>query len=84
MNMNTDELDSPNNSNNEHLDKTANDATSKTEDEDSNKYYQLTQKNLLKNVNSDQIEQTSIGDEESTAIRLRLQNNQNHWKILIT
>ena len=32
MNMNTEELDSLDNSNNEHLDKTANDDASKTED----------------------------------------------------
>ena len=31
MNMNTEELDSLNNSSNEHLDKTVNDDTSKTE-----------------------------------------------------
>ena len=47
MNMNTDELDSPNNSNNEHLDKTVNDATSKTEGRFKS-YHIATQKNLLK------------------------------------
>lgn len=49
MNMNTEELDSLDNSNNEHLDKTANDDASKTEDEDSTN----------NNANSEVSEETS-------------------------
>jgi small subunit ribosomal protein S2 len=63
MNMNTEELDSLDNSNNEHLDKTANDVASKTEDEDS------TNNNANSEVSeetSNQIEQPTIGDEESS------------------
>jgi small subunit ribosomal protein S2 len=63
MNMNTEELDSLDNSNNEHLDKTANDVASKTEDEDS------TNNNANSEVSeetSNQIEQPIIGDEESS------------------
>jgi small subunit ribosomal protein S2 len=63
MNMNTEELDSLDNSNNEHLDKTANDDASKTEDEDS------TNNNANSEVSeetSNQIEQPTIGDEESS------------------
>lgn len=66
MNVNTDELDSPNNSNNENLDKTVNDATSKTEDEDSKNITSDPEETTEINGNSDQIEQTSMGDEEST------------------
>lgn len=66
MNMNTDELDSPNNSNNENLDKTVNDATSKTEEEDSKNITSDPEETTEINGNSDQIEQTSMGDEEST------------------
>lgn len=66
MNMNTDELDSPNNSNNENLDKTVNDATSKTEDEDSKNITSNPEETTEIYGNSDQIEQTSTGDEEST------------------
>ncbi len=61
--MNTEELDSLDNSNNEHLDKTANDDASKTEDEDS------TNNNANSEVSeetSNQIEQPTIGDEESS------------------
>ena len=61
--MNTEELDSLDNSNNEHLDKTANDVASKTEDEDS------TNNNANSEVSeetSNQIEQPTIGDEESS------------------
>jgi small subunit ribosomal protein S2 len=63
MNMNTEELDSLDNSNNEHLDKTDNDVASKTEDEDS------TNNNANSEVSeetSNQIEQPIIGDEESS------------------
>jgi small subunit ribosomal protein S2 len=63
MNMNTEELDSLDNSNNEHLDKTTNDVASKTEDEDS------TNNNANSEVSeetSNQIEQPTIGDEESS------------------
>ncbi|CAN5786059.1 hypothetical protein BH23THE1_BH23THE1_06460 [soil metagenome] len=66
MNMNTDELDSPNNSNNENLDKTVNDATSKAEDEDSKNITSNPEETTEIYGNSDQIEQTSTGDEEST------------------
>ena len=61
--MNTEELDSLDNSNNEHLDKTTNDDASKTEDEDS------TNNNANSEVSeetSNQIEQPTIGDEESS------------------
>ena len=63
MNMNTEELDSPDNSNNEHLDKSVNDDASKTEDEDS------TNNNANSEVSketSNQIEQPTIDDEESS------------------
>jgi len=64
MNMNTEELDSLNNSNNEHLDKTVNDATSKTEDEDST---DTTSNADESSESSDQIEQPSLADEESSS-----------------
>lgn len=63
MNMNTDELNSLNNSNSEHLDKTVNDATSKTE-EDSNHNNNNPEESPENYGDSDQTEQTSIGDEE--------------------
>ena len=66
MNMNTDELDSPNNSNNENLDKTVNDATSKAEDEDPKNITSNPEETTEIYGNSDQIEQTSIDEEEST------------------
>ena len=66
MNMNTDELDSLNNSNNEHLDKTVNDATSKTE-EDSNHNNNNPEESPENYGDSDQTEQTSIGDEEPSS-----------------
>jgi small subunit ribosomal protein S2 len=66
MNMNTDGLDSPNNSNNENLDKTVNDATSKTEDEDSKNITSNPEETTEIYGNSDQIEQTNTGDEGST------------------
>jgi small subunit ribosomal protein S2 len=61
--MNTEELDSLDNSNNEHLDKSVNDDASKTEDKDS------TNNNANSEVSeetSNQIEQPTIGDEESS------------------
>jgi small subunit ribosomal protein S2 len=66
MNMNTDELDSPNNSNNEHLDKTVNDAASKTE-EDSNHNNNNPEESHENYRDADQTEQTSIGDEEPSS-----------------
>ena len=60
MNMNTDELNSLNNSNSEHLDKTVNDATSKTE-EDSNHNNNNPEESPENYGDSDQTEQTSIG-----------------------
>ena len=66
MNMNTDELDSLNNSNNEHLDKTVNDAASKTE-EDSNHNNNNPEESPENYGDSDQTEQTSIGDEEPSS-----------------
>ena len=66
MNMNTDELDSLNNSNNEHLDKTANDVASKTE-EDSNHNNNNPEESPENYRDADQTEQTSIGDEEPSS-----------------
>ncbi len=66
MNMNTDELNSLNNSNSEHLDKTVNDATSKTE-EDSNHNNNNPEESPENYGDSDQTEQTSIGDEEPSS-----------------
>jgi small subunit ribosomal protein S2 len=66
MNMNTDELDSPNNSNNEHLDKTVNDAASKIE-EDSNHNNNNPEESPENYRDADQTEQTSIGDEEPSS-----------------
>lgn len=67
MNMNTDELDSLNNSDNEQLDKTVNDATTKTEEEDSNNTNSIAEESPEDNGNSEQTEQTSIGDEDSNS-----------------
>jgi len=64
MNMNTDELDSPTNSDNEQLDKTVNDATPKT-GEDSNNTTGIAEESPEDYGNSEQTEQTSIGDEDS-------------------
>jgi len=66
MNINTDELDSPNNSNNEHLDKTVNDAASKTE-EDSNHNNNNPEESPENYRDADQTEQTSMGDEEPSS-----------------
>jgi len=62
--MNTDELDSPDNSNNEHVDKTVNDAASKPEEEDSNHNNSNPEESPENYGDADQTEQTSIGDEE--------------------
>ena len=67
MNMNTDELDSLNNSNNENLDKTVNDATSKTEEENSKNITSNPEESPENYGNSNQTEQTSIGDEEPSS-----------------
>ncbi len=67
MNMNTDELDSPNNSDNEQLDKTVNDATPKTEEEDSNNTTGIADESPEDYGNSEQTEQTSISDEDSNS-----------------
>ena len=64
MNMNTDELDSPNNSVNEQLDKTVNGATPKTEEEDSNNTTGIAEESPEGYGNS---EQTSVGDEDSNS-----------------
>jgi len=67
MNMNTEELDSLYNSNNEHLDKTVNDATSKTEDEDSTNTASNADETSETSETSDQIEQPSLADEGSSS-----------------
>ena len=66
MNMNTEELDSLDNSNNEHLDKSVNDAASKTEDEDSTNNNANSEVSEVSEETSNQIEQPTIGDEESS------------------
>lgn len=63
MNMNTEELDSLDNSNNEHLDKSVNDDASKTEDEDSTNNSANSE---VSEETSNQIEQPTMGDEESS------------------
>lgn len=75
MNMNTDELDSLNNSNNEHLDKTVNDATSKTE-EDSNQNNSNPEESPENYGDSDQTEQTSIGDEEPSSSSVMVEQSE--------
>ncbi len=62
--MNTEELDSIDNSNNEQLDKTVNDDPSKTEDEDSTNTTVNTEET---SESSNQIEQSTIGNEESSS-----------------
>jgi len=64
MNMNTEELDSLDNSTNEHLDKTVNDDASKTEDDDSTNTTNNSEE--TSEETSNQIEQPTIGDEESS------------------
>ena len=67
MNMKTDELNSPNNSDNEQIDKTVNDATSKTEEEDSNDTTSNLEETPENYENSDKTTQTSTGDEDSSS-----------------
>ncbi len=67
MNMNTDKMDSPNNSNNENVDKTVIDDTSKTEEEDSKNTTNNPEESPENYGNTDQIEQTSMGDEDSSS-----------------
>ena len=67
MNMSTDELDSPTDSDNEQLDKTVNDATPKTEEEDSNNTTGIADESPEDYGNSEQTEQTSISDEDSNS-----------------
>ena len=62
MNINTEELDSPDNSNNEHVDKTVKNAASKTEGEDSTNTNSNAEET---SETSNQIEQPTTGDEES-------------------
>jgi len=64
MNMNTEELNSIDNSNNEQLDKTVNDDPSKTEDEDSTNTTINTEET---SETSNQIEQSTVGNEESSS-----------------
>jgi small subunit ribosomal protein S2 len=64
MNMNTEELNSIDNSNNEQLDKTVNDDPSKTEDEDSTNTTINTEET---SETSSQIEQSTVGNEESSS-----------------
>ena len=66
MNMNTEELDSLDNSNNEHLDKSVNDDASKTEEEDSTNNNANSEVSEVSEETSNQIEQPTIGDEESS------------------
>jgi small subunit ribosomal protein S2 len=66
MNMNTDELDTLDDSNNENLDKPVNDVTSKTEEENSKDITSNAEETPEIYGNSNQIEQTSIGDEEAS------------------
>ncbi len=64
MNMNTEEMDSLNNSNNENIDKTVNDDASTTEGEDSKNTTSNSEESPENYGESDETEQTSIGDEE--------------------
>jgi len=66
MNMKTDELNSLNDSDNEQIDKTVNDA-SKTEEENSNDTTSVSEEAPENYENSDQTTQTSIGDEDSSS-----------------
>jgi small subunit ribosomal protein S2 len=70
MNMNTEELDSVNNSNNEHLNKTVNDdATSKTEDEGS------TSTTNDAEETSEHVEQPNIDEDESSSTSEAAENS---------
>ena len=64
MNMNTEEMDSLNNSNNENIDKTVNDDASTTEGEDSKNTTSNSEESPVNYGESDETEQTSIVDEE--------------------
>ena len=64
MNMNTEEMDSLNNSNNENIDKTVNDDASTTEWEDLKNTTSNSEESPENYGESDETEQTSIGDEE--------------------
>ncbi len=64
MNMNTEEMDSLNNSNNENIDKTVNDDASTTEGEDSKNTTSNSEESPENYGESDETEQTNIGDEE--------------------
>ena len=64
MNMNTEEMDSLNNSNNENIDKTVNDDASTTEGEDSKNTTSNSEESPENHGESDETEQTSIGGEE--------------------
>ncbi len=64
MNMNTEEMDSLNNSNNENIDKTVNDDASTTEEEDSKNTTSNSEESPENYGESDETEQTIIGDEE--------------------
>ena len=67
MNMNTEEMDSLNNSNNENIDKTVNDDASTTEGEDSKNTTSNSEESPVNIGESDETEQTSIVDEESNS-----------------
>ena len=67
MNMNTEEMDSLNNSNNENIDKTVNDDASTTEGEDSKNTTSNSEESPVNMGESDETEQTSIVDEESNS-----------------
>ena len=64
MNMNTEEMDSLNNSDNENIDKTVNDDASTTEGEDSKNTTSNSEESPENHGESDETEQTSIGGEE--------------------
>ena len=68
MNMKTDELNSLNDSDNEQLDKTVNDAHSKTEEENSNDTTTISEESPENYENSDQTTQTGISDEDSSSL----------------
>jgi len=65
--MNTEEMDSLNNSNNENIDKTVNDDASTTEGEDSKNTTSNSEESPVNMGESDETEQTSIVDEESNS-----------------
>ena len=67
MNMNTEEMDSLNNSDNENIDKTVNDDASTTEGEDSKNTTSNSEESPVNYGESDETEQTSIVDEESNS-----------------